>query len=125
MAAAALNRLWIVEKPSMAACLLAGMRLGMKVQQVNDYRKDGYYQLSNGDGIAPLLGHLVQKPFLTPEQKAARLGERLALLPIRNEGLADEPRPDRDQGGKERRDKEGKPIPARAYTVVVGLIVVV
>ena len=122
MAAATLNRLWIVEKPSMAACLLAGMRLGLKVQHVNDYRKDGYYHLSNGDGIAPLLGHLVQKPFLTPEQKAARLGERLALLPIRNEGLPDEPRPDRDQGGKERRDKEGKPIPARAYTVVTGLM---
>ncbi len=85
-ASAATSRLWITEKPSAAQNLIAGLAraFGTKVENRATSLKDGYFLLSNGDKVMPLLGHLLEMEFLTEEhRRASRADYFNGLLPIR------------------------------------------
>lgn len=117
--------LWITEKPSAASNLVAGMMLAhqgkIHVTNKSTVSKDGFTQLSNGDVVAPLIGHLIEPEFLSAEHKKLEPLKYFDVLPIVVKDFEYKPKPDTDSEGKVRL-KDGKPIPMRQYTVVVGLI---
>lgn len=106
----------------MAQSLIAGMELAFGVKVLNNARADGYSQLSNGDAVCPLLGHLIEMEFLQPQHRSARLGTYFDFLPIKVVAPTYKPRPDSDKSGKPRHTKSGEPIPLRAYDVVIALL---
>lgn len=117
-----LNRLWICEKPSMAKSLVEGLALAHGTRVTNNQREAGYYALSNGDAVAPLLGHLLEMQFLQPQHRQARLGTYFDFLPIKVEHPTYRPRADVDKTGKPRLDKDRNPIAPRALSVALKLL---
>src|SRR5438105_9203970 len=118
------NRLWITEKPSAAYNLMAGVcsALGVQVTNQPSQRKDGYFALSNGDVIAPLLGHMIEPVFLSPEHQQAKRPHYFSFLPIVRKQFTYQPKPDNDKGGKPRTRGDGTPVPPAQYKIVCDLI---
>jgi DNA topoisomerase-3 len=106
----------------MAKSLVDGLVLAFGVRVINNFRDDGFYAMSNGDAVAPLLGHLLEMEFLKPEHRQARLGTYFDFLPVKIDRPKYRPRPDTDRAGKPRLDKDRNPIPPRAFTVVQRLL---
>jgi len=107
-----LNRLWITEKPDMARSLVAGLCLthGLKVLNEKEVRTEGYYHLSNGDGVGYFFGHMIElampDAYLTPEQDR---GDAFAYLPLYPKKFITQPKPERDGKGNIKTDRAGKP----------------
>lgn len=118
-----IKRLWITEKPSAARSLADGICSAHKLSIVNRQTssRDGFIELSNGEVVAFLFGHLIQAKFLTPEQKAAKQESYFDILPIVVKDFEYEPRYEMSKTG-EIRMSAGKPVPMRQYTVVTRLI---
>jgi DNA topoisomerase-3 len=106
----------------MAKSLVDGLTLAFDAHVTNSYRDDGYYALSTGDAVAPLLGHLLEMEFLRPEHRRARIGTYFDFLPIKVDRPTYRPRADTDKAGRPRLDKDRNPIPPRAFTVVLRLL---
>lgn len=118
------GRLWIVEKPSVARDLVAGLGLakGAKVVNASSSRADGCYKLSNGDAVTFLFGHLIEPVFLSDEAKAARPEEYFAkVLPIKVADFTYQPKADHNKDGTLKM-RDGKPVPPAQYGIVVRLI---
>lgn len=118
-----IKRLWITEKPSAARSLVAGICSAHNVKVINrdSQSRDGFHALSNGDVVAPLLGHLIQAKFLNLEQKKASQDTYFNFLPVVVKDFEYEPK--YEMGGKgEVRMHGGRPVPMKQYTVVTGLI---
>ncbi len=117
-----MHKLWIVEKPDMARHLAAGLAAFSGASFQYD-RAAGYVQMSNGDRVLPLLGHLQEmapvSAYLTPEQNASR--NYLAFLPLIPEEFIYQPRPERTKDGKVRMSG-GLPVPAAQYKVAIAQI---
>jgi len=121
---AMVSRLWITEKPSAASNLVAGMLLafkGVHVTNKGNQSKDGFTQLSNGDIVAPLHGHLIEPQFLSSEHKKLEMKDYFNVLPIVVKDFQYRPKPDTDKDGKPRL-RNGEPVPSRQYTIVTGLM---
>lgn len=118
-----IKRLWIAEKPSAARVLAAGICAAYKLTIVNrdTSAKDGYIKLSDGDVVAPQIGHLIQPKFLSPEHKAAKAETFFSFLPIVVKDFEYEPRYEMSKTG-EIRMSQGRPVPIRQYSVMVNLI---
>lgn len=117
-----MKRLWLTEKPAMARALAAGLELayGVKITNKDTATSDGCIMLSDGDRIAPLIGHMIQS--LKPQAyiKAEHLNSSyFEFLPLVPDVLLKEPVPERDPKGALKFDKSGKPIPRKQYTRVV------
>ena len=117
------TRLWITEKPSAAKDLAAGICLAHNLKVVNPQSssRDGYIELSNGDKVAPLAGHLIQAKFLSDKHKAARPETFFSFLPVVVKDFEYEPRYERNKNG-EIKMAGGKPVPIRQYSIVTKLI---
>lgn len=111
------SRLWIVEKPDMARNMAAGLCVAYSL---TSERKKGFIQLSNGDRVMPLLGHLIEalpvSAYLTEEEN--KLADYIPLLPIVPPEFKFQPRPERDEKGAAK-VRNGKPIPAQQYVVAM------
>lgn len=118
---AAINKLWITEKPSMAQALIAGLAVAFGVKAVG--REPGGTRLSNGDVVAPLQGHMIEPVFLNAEQKAARKEEFFAkILPVRVKDFEYQPKPETDRKTGAVKMRGGKPVPAEQYGNVIKLM---
>lgn len=117
-----MERLWITEKPAMARNLAAGLVLayGVKITNESTARDDGCIDLSNGDRIAHLIGHMIQsvKPqaYIKPEHQE---GSYFAFLPLVPDKLLKEPVPDFDANGKVKLNKDKAPIPRKQLVRVM------
>lgn len=111
------RKLWIVEKPDMARNLAAGL---CAAYGVTSEKGPGYINLSNGDRVMPLLGHLIEtlpvSAYLTEEEN--RLSDYLPILPITPSQFKYQPRPERDAKG-EIKQRDGRPVPAQQYLVAI------
>lgn len=113
-------KLWIVEKPDMARHLAAGLAAAYGTTFSRD---DGFMQMSNGDRVLPLLGHLIEMAplavYLTPEQQSAR--DYLPFLPLIPPQFHYQPRAERSKNGKSR-TSGGAPLPAKQFKVAMAQI---
>lgn len=114
------GRLWIVEKPDVAAKLAAGLRAA----GLGEYKREsGYYLMANGDKITNLFGHMLEmlppNAYLTEDQNR---GGYFSFLPLLPEKMKYRPRGERDSGGKSKARKDGDPAPSKQYSLVVRLI---
>ena len=113
-------KLWIVEKPDMARHLAAGLAAAYGIKFS---REDGFTQMSNGDRVLPLLGHLIEmapvSEYLTPEQRSSR--DSLPFLPLIPKEFRYQPRPERTKEGKSRMSG-GAPVPAKQFKVAMAQI---
>lgn len=86
-------------------------------------REDGFVQMSSGDRVLPLLGHLIEmapvSAYLTPEQQRAR--DYLPFLPLIPEKFHYQPRAERTKEGKTMMSG-GEPVPNRQYKIAVAQI---
>jgi DNA topoisomerase-3 len=123
MATAAVERLWITEKPDMARNLAAGLKLALNARVTNEgtARSDGFIRFDNGDVVTNLLGHMIEPEFLSAEHKKARIGTYFSFLPIVVKDFNYAPKPDRNKDGTPRM-RDGKPVPSAQYGVVKKLI---
>lgn len=115
-------KLWIVEKPDMARHLAAGLAAFSGATSKYN-REDGYVQMSNGDRVLPLLGHLQEmapvSAYLTPEQNASR--NYLSFLPLIPSEFIYQPRPERTKDGAARMSA-GRPVPSAQYRIAIAQI---
>lgn len=112
------NRVWFTEKPSAAKDLIAGMRLAYGCVPTNSATssRDGFFQLSNGDVVVPLRGHIVStvKPgaYLSDEMAAIEAARDYAkyrqFLPLIPDKLITTPRVDEDEGKGQKGQKKGR-----------------
>jgi DNA topoisomerase-3 len=71
------NRLWITEKPDAARNLVAGI---CRAYGATSQKRGGYIELSNGDCVLPLQGHMLE---MSPPAAYAREGQdHYELLPL-------------------------------------------
>ncbi len=105
-----IKRLWICEKKEMAAALVEGLCAASSCSKQED-RSRYCFELSNGDVVAYLRGHLLENAppdvYLTEEQSR---GSAFAYLPLSPQQLIKWPKSEEDKGKSRRRDmKEPKP----------------
>lgn len=107
-------KLWIVEKPDVAKHLAAGLcrALGCTIDE-SAGRKAGYFQLSNGQRVLWLYGHLLDmapvSEYVSSERQ--RSGDHFAYLPLIPEQFIYQPRRERDSNS-----------PSRQYQVAIAQI---
>lgn len=109
-----MTRVWIVEKPSAAKDLAAGLCLAFKAK--SERERSGLIVLSNGDRVLPLAGHLLStvKPghYLSEAhaalEKAYDFDRYHEFLPICPPEMIKVPRTDDD--GKGKTTNKGKPF---------------
>lgn len=106
-----------------AASLAAGICCAHNVTIVNrdSQALDGYLQLSNGDVVTPLLGHLVLPRYLSEIQRESRIDSYFDFLPVVVKEFEYEPKYERNANG-EIRIIAGKQVPIRQYLVVTRLM---
>lgn len=101
----------------MARNLAAGL---CSAYGIKSEKGPGFINLSNGDRVMPLLGHLIEtlpvSAYLTEEEN--RLSDYLPILPITPSQFKYQPRPERDAKG-EAKQRNGKPVPAPQYLVAM------
>ncbi len=116
---------WIAEKPSAAKDLAAGL---CRAWGLKSSSRDGYIELSNGDVILPLAGHLLEtaRPaeYLDEKDAAAerafRFEEYKRFLPILPRRLIKHPRREVPEG---KTSKKGTPGPiVRPYKTAESLL---
>lgn len=122
-----MTTVWIAEKPSAAKDLAAGLCLAWGVKSQSN--KDGYIELSNGDVILPLAGHLLEtaRPgeYLSEQdaqaERAYKFEEYKRFLPILPQRLKKHPRREAPASGS--KGKAAKPGPVlRQYKVAEQLL---
>lgn len=110
-------KLWIVEKPDMARHLAAGLAAAYGL---TSSRADGYTQMSNGDRVLPLLGHLIEmapvSTYLTLDQQRAH--DYLPFLPLIPKEFQYQPRSERSRDGRAKMSS-GAPVPAKQYKIAI------
>ena len=72
-----INRVWITEKPDAARNLAAGL---CRAFGVTSRRGDGFIEMSNGDVVLPLRGHMLS--LSPPSAYAGGTSDHYALLPL-------------------------------------------
>lgn len=129
MRAPAVNKLWIVEKPSMALALVGGLQHAQPaLRVVNDPRRDGFHELSNGDAVCPLIGHVIEMELLEEQHRRATPDTYFSFLPLfvdkpRYKPKPDSPPPSAGKGGKSGASKPNRDGPPnRAYLVSTALL---
>ena len=124
--AAPFKRLWITEKPDMAKNLAAGLCAAYKIQVLNASRRvaDGYLELSNGDRVSYLFGHMIEmeppSSYLTVDQNRNR-AQYFSFLPLIPPEFKFRPKGDM-KDGKFIFDKAGKPVPPAQFKNILKLI---
>lgn len=122
---AAFKRLWITEKPDMAKNLAAGLCAAFNVSVVNPGgRSNGYFELSNGDRVTFLFGHMIAmdpvSAYLSEEQNR-NLDKYFDILPIIPKEFKFSPKME-NRGKPSFGKSKGKSTPVPQYGVVMGLI---
>lgn len=113
-----MGKLFITEKPSAAKALMEGLCAAHKCTSA---RRQGFYDLSNGDIVVWLHGHMIAPEFIPAALKKLNREEYFAHLPFRATELKYEPVPERNKDGSAQM-RNGKPVPAAQYKVVSDLI---
>ena len=101
----------------MARNLAAGLCAAYGVTQ---QKSRGYIDISNGDRVMPLLGHLIEtlpvSAYLTEEEN--RLSDYLPILPVVPDAFKYQPRSERNEKGAVK-TRDGTPVPAQQYLVAM------
>jgi DNA topoisomerase-3 len=113
------QKLWIVEKPSVAVALAAGLALA---RGVPSSKRAGYHELSTGDVVVPLQGHMLEAEFIPEALKKLQKSEYFDHLPYRYPELIYQPKGEIDRGTGKMQIRNGKPVPPAQFGIVVDLI---
>lgn len=119
---AVVNRLWICEKKEMAAALVEGLRAAYGCTS-GPGRTPFSFELSNGDEVAFLRGHLLQNAppdaYLSEDQ---RRGSAFGYLPLAPQRLVKWPKPeDAASRTKPKRGEVKEPKPSAHLRAIVDL----
>ncbi len=113
------KKLWVVEKPSVAVALVAGLCAAHGVQAS---RKKGYHELPTGDFVVPLQGHMLEAEFIPESLRKIQRAEYFAHIPFRYTDLVYGPKPEIDRKTGKAQMRGGKPVPSEQFGVVVDLL---
>ena len=114
-----IDTLWIPEKPSVAKELTAAIARVKRAQVTNraTSSKDGYYQLSSGDVVCSVFGHMLQMlpphRYFTKEQNS----DPMPYLPLIPNPFKMEPSPERNKDGSIQ-ERNGKPVVSKRFTLL-------
>lgn len=115
--------LWIPEKPSVAKELAAAIIRVKRASVVNakTVMKDGFFELSSGDLVCSVFGHMLQmlppSRYFTKEQNT----DPMPHLPLIPSPFRMEPQPERNKDGSAK-TKNDKPVPSARFTLLEKLI---
>lgn len=124
MASPRVETLYITEKPAMAKALAAGLvsTYGLQILNEREASRDGCYRLSNGDAVGYFFGHMIEsappEAYITPEQSK---GDAFAYLPLNPAKFIFNPKPERDERGAPKTNRDGKPIPLAQFERMAAL----
>jgi DNA topoisomerase-3 len=113
------NRLWITEKPSVAQALVAGLCAAFDAKAT---RRPGHFELSTGDVVAPLQGHLLEAEFIPEALQKLQPSAYWDHLPFRYADLVYSPKPEIDRKSGKVSMRGGKPIPSPQLGIVTDLM---